>query len=137
MERAVFDACLADGTPMVWVLARGMPGLGMPSPYRGRVQRAMDAGRLLVMTPFDASVESVSAARAAWCNQYALHLASGAVIGHLAPDGMLACLLADLRRDIPIRYLEPQTGRETGPEGCGSPARPRSLRLTAGRRTLF
>ncbi len=72
-------------------------------------------GRLLVMTPFEASVEGFSAARAAWCNQYALHLASNVVIGQLAPDGMLACLLADLRRDIPVYYLESQDARkETG-----------------------
>lgn len=100
MERAVFDACLADGTPMVWVLARDLPR--DPSP---RIRRAVDDGCLLILTPFDDSVTGFSAARAAWCNQYAMHLAANAVIGHLEPDGMLACLLADLRRDIPVRYL--------------------------------
>jgi putative transposase len=112
MERAVFDACLADGTPMVWILARGLGlglGHGMPSPFGGRIQRALDAGHLLIMTPFDDAVTGFSAARAAWCNQYALHLAANAVIGQLAPDGMLACLLADLRRDIPVHYLSAQT----------------------------
>ena len=84
----------------------------MPCPYGGRVQHALDARRLLIMTPFEASIEGFSAARAAWCNQYALHLAASAVIGRLAPDGMLACLLADLRRDIPVRYVEPQHVRK-------------------------
>ena len=107
MERAVFGACLADGTPMVWILAHGLPDHFPP-----RVQRAIDGGRLLVMTPFEASVEGFSAARAAWCNQYTLHLAASAVIGHLSPDGMLACLLADLRRDIPVYYLEDQNDRK-------------------------
>ena len=102
MERAVFDACLAGGTPMVWILAHGLPDHFPP-----RVQRAIDGGRLLVMTPFEASIEGFSAARAVWCNQYALYLAANAVIGRLAPDGMLACLLADLRRDIAVHYLEP------------------------------
>lgn len=109
MERAVFDACLADCIPMVWILARGLGrglGLGMPGPS---VRRAVDSGRLLIMTPFDAAVIGFSAARAAWCNQYALHLAANAVIGQLAPDGMLACLLADLRRDIPVHCLSPQS----------------------------
>jgi putative transposase len=111
MERAVFDACLADGSSMVWILARGLGhglGLGMPNPSNGRIQRALDAGRLLIMTPFDDAVTGFSAARAAWCNQYALHLAANAVIGQLAPDGMLACLLADLRRDMPVHYLSAQ-----------------------------
>ena len=106
MERAVFDGCLSDGTHMVWILARGLPDHFPP-----RTQRAIDGGWLLVMTPFDASMEGLSAARAAWCNQYALHLAASAVIGRLAPDGMLACLLADLRRDIPVRYVDPQHAR--------------------------
>ena len=113
MERAVFDACLADCIPMVWILARGLgSGLGMPSPS---IRRALDAGRLLIMTPFDESVVGFSAARAAWCNQYALHLAANAVIGHLTPDGMLACLLADMQRNIPIRHLETQPTMETQP----------------------
>ena len=43
---------------------------------------------------------------------HALHLASSVVIGQLAPDGMLACLLADLRRDIPVCYLETQNARK-------------------------
>ena len=107
MERAVFDVCLVDGTPMVWILAHGLPDHFPP-----RLQRAIDGGRLLAMTPFEASIEGFSAARAAWCNQYALHLAANAVIGHLVPDGMLACLLADLRRDIPVRYVEPQHARK-------------------------
>jgi len=103
MERDVFDVCLAEGTPMIRVLARGLPAR-FPPP----VQRAIDNGRLLVMTPFEASVKGFSAARASWCNQYALHLAAGAVIGRFAPDGMLACLLADLRREIPVYFLEPR-----------------------------
>lgn len=100
MERAVFDACLTVGIPMVWVSARGF-GFGMPSP----VQRAIDAGKLLIMTPFAADVTRFSSARAAWCNQYALHLASNIVIGQLSQDGMLACLLADLRENKPVNVL--------------------------------
>lgn len=101
MERAVFDACLNEGTPMVWVLAHGLPDQ-FPPP----VQRAIERGQLLVMTPFETSIQAFSATRAAWCNQYALHLAANAMIGHLSPDGMLACLLADSRHDIPVRYLD-------------------------------
>ncbi len=107
MERAVFDACLIDGIPMIWILARGLPARFPP-----RIQRALDAGRILVITPFEASIDGFSADRAAWCNEYALHLAANAVIGRLSPDGMLACLLTDLRRDIPIRYLENQPAVE-------------------------
>ncbi|MEI7899867.1 MAG: transposase [bacterium] len=101
LERAVFDACLADGTPMVQVLARGLPETFYP-----RVQRAIEAGRLLVITPFPATETRFSAQRAAWCNQYVLQAAERVVIGALNPDGMLACLLADLPNDKPISILE-------------------------------
>ena len=97
MERDVFNACLADGTPMIQVLA-----CGLPKRFPARVQRALDAGLLLVMTPFPDTVTRVNAERAAWCNQYLLHAADTVVIGHLNPDGLLACLLSDMPSDKPI-----------------------------------
>ena len=100
LERAVFDACLADGTPIVQVLARGLPETFFP-----RVQRAIEAGRLLVITPFPATETCFNAPRAAWCNQYVLDAAERVVIGALNPDGMLACLLSDLPHDKPISIL--------------------------------
>lgn len=100
LEREVLDMCLAEEIPAVQVLARGLPHW-FPAPVR----RAMDAGRFLAVTPFEASVERFSAERAAWCNQYALHLARRIVIGQLAPDGMLACLLADLQDRKPVQVL--------------------------------
>lgn len=100
MERAVFDACLADGTPMIHVLARGLPKTFPP-----RVQHAIDAGRLLVISPFTEDVNRVNAVRAAWCNQYLLHKADSVVIGYLNPDGMLACLLADMPDNKPVTVL--------------------------------
>ena len=102
MERAVFDACLASGIPLVWVLARGLPN-GQPP----RIRRAIDAGRLLAITPFDATVTKFSAQRAAWCNQYVLHAAERVVIGRLTQDGMLACLLADMHEEKPLQIMGP------------------------------
>lgn len=103
MERQALEVCLAEGIPAVHVLARGLPKW-FPAPVR----RAMDAGRFLVMTPFDVGVTSFSAERAAWCNQYVLHLAKSIVIGQLAPEGMLACLLADLQDSKPVQILSQQ-----------------------------
>ena len=100
MERLVFDACLADGTPMIQVLARGLPQTFPP-----RVRRALDAGLLLVISPFAEDVNRVNAVRAAWCNQYLLHAADAVVIGYLNPDGMLACLLADMPDNKPVEVL--------------------------------
>lgn len=44
--------------------------------------------------------------RAAWCNQYLLHAAEAVVVGQLAQDGLLACLLADLPVDKPVTVLK-------------------------------
>ena len=64
LERDMFDACLADGTPMIQVLA-----CGLPKTFPPRTQRAIDAGRLLVMTPFVLSCQSgnMTAPGAAGC----------------------------------------------------------------------
>lgn len=109
MERAVFDACLADQTPMIQVLA-----CGLPKTFPSRVRQALDAGRLLIITPFDETAKRVNAARAAWCNQYLLHAADDVVIGHLDPDGMLACLLADMMPDKPIEMPKRGMVRDGG-----------------------
>jgi len=106
MEREVLDVCLAEEIPAVQVLARGLPQW-FPAPVR----RAMDAGRFLAITPFEASVKRFSAERAAWCNQYVLHLAQRIVIGQLTPDGMLACLLADLQDSKPVHVLLKKEGK--------------------------
>ena len=101
MERAVFDACLADEIPAVHIVARGLPAA-----FPSRLQRAISDGRLLVVTPFDSPVDRFSALRAAWCNQYALHVVDNVVIGHMTSGGMLACLLADVPPDKPVSYLD-------------------------------
>ena len=100
LERVVFDQCLAGDIPMIQILARGLPASSSP-----QVQRAIASGRLLVLSPFPPEQASFSAARAAWSNQYVLHLAHHIVIGQLSPDGMLACLIADMPDNKPLTIL--------------------------------
>jgi len=90
IECAVFNACVVKNIPMIHVLAKGMPPCFPP-----RIQRVIETGNMLVVTPFDASIDRFNATRAAWCNQYALHLAKNIVVGICTQDGMLACLLAE------------------------------------------
>ncbi len=110
MERALSRECLKSGTPMIQVLARGLPvgevGANNHSPFFSPdVRRAIDAGRLLIITPFDEKITGFSAARAAWCNQFVLDMAQRVVVGCLSQDGMLACLLADMRNDPTVQIL--------------------------------
>lgn len=91
MERAVFRAGLDHKRPMIWVLPSGLGALNSHTIYR----MAIEEGRLLVLSPFDPGLDAPNARRAAWCNQYVLTHSDRAVIGHLNPDGMLACILAE------------------------------------------
>ena len=101
MERAVFRAGLAEKRPMIWVLPHGLNTL--TACREGLACRAaIEDGRLLVLSPFDTALDAPNARRAAWCNQYVLAHCNRAVVGHLNPDGMLACILheADPEKEV-------------------------------------
>jgi hypothetical protein len=101
MERAVFKAGLAHGTPLIWVKPwRLHDGVDTPA-----IRRAIEDGRLLVLSPFDDTIEAPSARRAVWCNQYVLAHCNRMVVGHLNPDGMLACVLSEAAPDLEVSYL--------------------------------
>jgi REP element-mobilizing transposase RayT len=91
MERALLRAGLAQKRPMIWVLPAGLGAINGHTTCRV----AIEEGRLLVLSPFDAAIEAPSARRAVWCNQYVLAHCDRLVVGHLNPDGMLACILAE------------------------------------------
>jgi REP element-mobilizing transposase RayT len=99
MERAVFKAGLAQKRPLIWVKPWG---LGTPDRME---QAAIDAGRLLLISPFPDSIEAPSVRRAAWCNEYVLAHCDRMVVGHLNPSGMLACILSERNPDLEIIYL--------------------------------
>ncbi len=101
MERALFRAGLRGGRPMVWVRPWGLSeGVAEPA-----IRRALDEGRLLVLSPFPDHLEAPSARRAVWCNQYVLAHSTRLAVGHLNPGGMLACLLSEADPDLDIIYL--------------------------------
>ena len=101
MERAVFRAGLAQKRPMVWVLPAGLDALYGSTAFRA----AIEEGRVLALSPFDAAIDAPSARRAVWCNQYVLAHCKRAVVGHLKPDGMLACILHEADPDMEVIRL--------------------------------
>ena len=72
-------------------------------PLQARV--ALDAGLLLIVSPFDESIEAPSIRRAAWCNEFVLAHCDRMVVGHLNPGGMLACILSEADPELEIIYL--------------------------------
>ena len=102
MERALFRAGLRNGKPMIWVKPWGLAD----SADDPAVRLAVDEARLLIVSPFDDTVDAPAVRRAAWCNQYVLAHCDRMVIGHLNPDGMLACILSEADPDKEIVYVE-------------------------------
>jgi len=107
MERAVFQASLANKRPMIWVLPAGLGAIegGTACHSLTACRVAIEEGRLLVLSPFDAAIEAPSARRAVWCNQYVLAHCNRVVVGHLNPDGMLACILHEADPDMEVVRL--------------------------------
>jgi len=101
MERAVFKACLEHKRPVVWVEPWGLE----EGSRSASMCRALDAGRLLILSPFADCVDAPSVRRAAWCNQYVLAQCDRMVVGHLNPGGMLVCILSEFDPEKEIVYL--------------------------------
>ena len=101
MEREVFNAGLKHGKPMIWVKPWGLDEASHTAPVR----KAIEDGRLLVVSPFADHIEAPSMRRAAWCNQYVLAHSGRVVVGHLNPDGKLACVLSEADPETEVLYL--------------------------------
>lgn len=97
MERNVFRAALRAGRPLIWIKPWGLE-VGLTDAHR----QAIDANRLLVVSPFDDAVDAPSLKRAGWCNEYVISACDRLVIGYLNPSGLLACLLSEARPDLEI-----------------------------------
>ena len=102
MERAIFKAGLAHHKPMIWVKPWALEE-GIDSPP---IRQALAAGHLLILSPFADQINAPSVRRAAWCNQYVLAHCTRMIVGHLNPDGMLACILSEAPADLEVTFLE-------------------------------
>ena len=90
LERDVLKLLLPDGgPPIVMVLARGM-WRSVPTEYR----EAINAGRMLVVSPFSQGVVRVSKETAEKRNGWILDNCDEAVFASLDPNGSLARLVA-------------------------------------------
>ena len=97
LERDVLKLLLPDGGPsIVMVLARGM-WRSVPTEYRA----AINAGRMLVVTPFSQGVVRVSSETAEKRNCWVLDHCDEAIFASLDPNGSLARLVAARPR---LRY---------------------------------
>ena len=99
IEQDVLHYLLKGKQPVIMALARGVKTSWEPS-----IQKALEEGRLLIITPFGEGVKRASADTAAVRNDLMIQLADDIVGGYAAPDGMLARRLR-LEREKQVEIL--------------------------------
>ena len=93
LERQCLDILLRGQQPIVMVLARSMTILRLPPAQR----KALEAGRLTVLSPFAAGEARATAELARQRNRVVAALAERVVFGFVSPGGSLAVLRAELQ----------------------------------------
>ena len=101
LERDVLDILLKGNQPIILAAARGLP-----KRYPAAVKKAIDDGRLLVTSPFRASVSYITADTSRRRNTFMLSVANRIVIGHLNQTGALAEALSLVAHKEIIRLSE-------------------------------
>jgi hypothetical protein len=99
IEKDVFHYLLPGTQPVIIALARGMKEKIEP-----KLKAAVDAGRLLIVTPFKNSVKRVTAETAEKRNRFMIELADEVVIGYAGKGGMLERLVAELKSKKVDKY---------------------------------
>lgn len=85
LEKGVLRYLLKGQQPVVLALARGMKQQWEPT-----LQKALDNGRLLIISPFTEKTRRALADTAAVRNDMMINLAERVVVGYAEPEGMLA-----------------------------------------------
>ena len=92
IEKDVFHYLLAGTQPVIMALARGMK-----EKIDTDLKAAVDAERLLIITPFENSVKRVTEETAERRNRVMIELADEIVIGYASKGGMLESMIANVR----------------------------------------
>lgn len=89
LEKDVFDILLRGSQPLILILARGMKTRWEPA-----IEQAVEAGRLLIISPFGKEVKRVTRETAEKRNLYLIEISDEIVIGHIYKGGQLEKLLS-------------------------------------------
>ena len=101
IEKDVFHYLLAGTQPVIMVLARGMKEKIKPE-----LKAAVDAGRLLLITPFKNSVKRVTVETAEQRNRFMIEISDDIVIGYTSKGGMLDSMIANVKNKKIVRIKE-------------------------------
>jgi len=101
IEKDVFHYLLAGTQPVIMALARGMK-----EKIDTDLKAAVDAERLLMVTPFENSVKRVTEETAERRNRVMIELADEIVVGYASKSGMLERLVAEVKSKKVIMIQE-------------------------------
>lgn len=99
LERDVLRYLLKGKQPVVLALARGLK-----QRWETPIQKALDEGRLLIVSPFGEKMRRASSETAAVRNDLMIQLADQVVVGYVDPAGILARRLR-LANDVQVALL--------------------------------
>lgn len=103
MEKACLEILLRGDQPVILCAARGLAGLRIGQQAR----RAVEAGQMLVLSPFAESVRRMTAGQAVQRNHLIAALADALWVPHAVPDGRAwATVRAALARGQPVFAFE-------------------------------
>lgn len=95
IEKDVFHFLMKGTQPIIMVLARGMK-----KRWESEISGAIEAGQLLVISPFDENVIRVTAETAKRRNQLILDLADRGFVAYASPGGNISNLLKQCKFDF-------------------------------------
>jgi len=88
IEKDVYEILLKGKQPLILVLARGLQ-----KRYDTSVKKAIDEGRLLVISPFEANINRVTREGALVRNKLIIELADEMMVGYITEGGQLEEIL--------------------------------------------
>jgi len=88
MDKECFDILLRGTGPIVWCPARSIEGMRLRPTYR----KAIDDGRLLIVSPFPAKQRRMSTEKAEVRNHLVVSLADRVFVAYAAPGGKTEAL---------------------------------------------
>jgi hypothetical protein len=99
IEKDVFHFLLKGNQPLILALARGLPQ--RIDPY---IKKAIDSGRLLLVSPFDNKIKRVTRYTAETRNRFMVDIADEIMVGYATPAGLLSDILASVQGK-PVYYV--------------------------------
>ncbi len=92
MDKECFDILLRGKGPIVWCPARSIEKMRLKPSY----QQAIEAGRLLILSPFPEGRGRISADRAELRNRFVVDLAERVFVAYAAPGGKTEALCREV-----------------------------------------